>query len=504
MGRQVTPEEELKQKQCCGIKVSVQLWKRKKKKAKISQGLRAMTNEDMIAQLKQAEQEYSKAKKDHKNSRLKFLDTISANDIDCIKCNKAACEMGRIAKQATRRLASKSVTKVEVNGEECTSKQAMEEKLLEVNYAKIRASDDTVFMQQPLLSEFRYRENTLANDQVLDGTYEPHEATDPHAKILLEGLAMPAKIRAQCRAPPPRSPRTGISTDDHIKAWRKAKEMTSAGMSGLHFGMYEAHTRRCKLAELDASCRSVCYRAGFAYKRWRWGLDVQLLKRSMDYRIEKLRTILLLEADFNMNNKALRQDAMRAGERVGVHARDNLGGQKRMRAVEFSMNQLLTYNSIFGRRGRAILMSNNAAGCYDRIAHIIVNLALQRLGIPKPPLQSMLTTIQEMDHYVQTAFGDSDNSYGNYPEDPLPQGILQSNGAGPAGWFAISTVLINALHQTGLGYMTWSLIRRRMVKITCFAFVDDTDLIHSNDDPAVTPSLISEAQESLHTWECLL
>ena len=56
-------------------------------------------------------------------------------------------------------------------------------------------------------------------------------------------------------------------------------------------------------------------------------------------------------------------------------------------------------------------MSNDAKGCYDRIAHIVVSIALQRLGIPKPSVQSMLTTIQEMEHFICTAFGDSDTGY---------------------------------------------------------------------------------------------
>ncbi len=127
--------------------------------------------------------------------------------------------------------------------------------------------------------------------------------------------------------------------------------------------------------------------------------------------LTKLRTILLLEADFNMNNKVLGSDAMRSGERIKELAPDNYGGRRGLRVAEISMNQLLTYNSIWGRRGRAILMSNDAKGCYDRIAHIVVDLALQRLGAPGPALQSMIETIQDMTHHIRTAYGDSDSGY---------------------------------------------------------------------------------------------
>ena len=82
-----------------------------------------------------------------------------------------------------------------------------------------------------------------------------------------------------------------------------------------------------ELAELDASMRSVAYATGYSYRRWKRGLYVQLLKRSKDYRAEKLRTILLLEADFNMNNKMLGRDAMRSAESRGLLAKDNYGGR---------------------------------------------------------------------------------------------------------------------------------------------------------------------------------
>ena len=48
----------------------------------------------------------------------------------------------------------------------------------------------------------------------------------------------------------------------------------------------------------------MAYTTGFAYKRWKRGVDVQLLKEDDNYNPLKLCTILLLEADFNMNNKA--------------------------------------------------------------------------------------------------------------------------------------------------------------------------------------------------------
>ena len=95
----------------------------------------------------------------------------------------------------------------------------------------------------------------------------------------------------------------------------------------------------------------------------------------------------------------------------------------------------------------------------------------------------MIETIQEMEHHIRTAFGDSAEHYGNDPQELLPKGILQGNGAGPAGWSSISAILVETMKKEGFGFEAWSLIRQRALAITCFAFVDDTDLIHSNNDP---------------------
>ena len=61
------------------------------------------------------------------------------------------------------------------------------------------------------------------------------------------------------------------------------------------------------------------------------------------------------------------------------------------------------------------------------------------------------------------------------------------------------------MRKAGFGFSDWTLIHNRAFTITCFAFVDDTDLIHSNNDPNVsTAKLIQEYQEALTLWEGLV
>jgi len=182
-------------------------------------------------------------------------------------------------------------------------------------------------------------------------------------------------------------------------------------------------------------------------------VDVQLLKWAGNHQADKMRTILCLECDHNMNNKKIGRTAMWNGERANALAQDNLGGRKGMRAMEVSMNQHLSYNLIWASRARAVIISKDAKGCFDCIAHVVAILALRCLGVPRPALMSMIETIQEMRHHLRTAFGDSESSYGPNSTGPPPQGILQGNGAGPATWTAITAVLVKCMQSEGYGLM---------------------------------------------------
>jgi exonuclease III len=485
-----------------GKHIQTTLWERRKKEADM-QGIRVaeLSLHDLYQRRKAAIKAYREAKKKHEEHRIKHIKSMPEKERKRLLRVERQRRLARMAKSVNGKLASKSITKVEHEGQEFTTQADIEKILLAVNEAKVRASEHTPFMQGASLEDFGYRCNREAHEQVLRGEYELPEGCDNATAMVIQGLAKPREPQGKSSY----RPRTHITTDDHIRGWKRQKERTSGGMSGLHFGQYKAHAQERDLAAFDASMRSVAYTTGYSFRRWKKGLDVQLLKRTNEFKADKLRTILLLEPDHNMNNKVIGKDAMRAGERLQELARDNYGGRKGLRAAEVNMNQLLTYNSIWARRGRAVIMSNDAKGCYDRIAHTVVNLALQRLGVPKPALQSMLETIQEMEHHIRTAFGTSTATYGNDSDKPPPQGILQGSGAGQAGWASIVAVLTNNMKKEGFGYSAWTLIRQRAVTLACFAYVDDADLIHSeNDRKKTTKQMMERAQEALQLWEGML
>jgi hypothetical protein len=164
-------------------------------------------------------------------------------------------------------------------------------------------SEDTPFMKTPLLDNFGYLPNTDSVHQVLQGTYDiPHD-TDPHAALMLKELQ---KINPDKIATIP----TTLSVEEHVGAWKKQKELTSLEPSQLSFSHYEAASEDLSLATFDATLCSLPYHYGFAPTQWKMMTDVELLKKAMVYNVTKMRTILLMNPEFNINNKKLAQDVM--------------------------------------------------------------------------------------------------------------------------------------------------------------------------------------------------
>ena len=246
-----------------------------------------------------------------------------------------------VARAVSGKLAGGNVTTVIITDDdgqqqEVTTKTDIEAACLQCNKKKYCHPHNTPPLQPPIVNIFGYIGTMETVATVLNGTFQMPDEVDDYTKKFFTALRMPDAIRNN----PPSS--KIITTEEHIKGWKKAKEKTSSGISGLHFGIFKAHIEDPILAEFDASMRSIAYSTGFVYERWKKGVDVELLKRTLDKRVEKLRTVLLLEADFNMNNKHLSRQAMWLAEKYKVLSAELYGGRKKHRSIEVSWNQRMT------------------------------------------------------------------------------------------------------------------------------------------------------------------
>jgi hypothetical protein len=138
--------------------------------------------------------------------------------------------------------------------------------------------------------------DTLAAQQVLEGTYPCPEETDKGTKDLFDEIS---RLRSII---PKNSVDMAWTPEGWLASWQGKKEETSSSQSGLHFSHYIAGSCSPVIARHDSLKATICNKWGFSLDRWGNGLSCMLEKVEGCCLVDKLRSILLMEANFNANN----------------------------------------------------------------------------------------------------------------------------------------------------------------------------------------------------------
>ncbi len=126
---------------------------------------------------------------------------------------------------------------------------------------------------------------------------------------------------------------------------------------------------------------------------------------------------------------------------------------------------------------------------------------MRRLGAPLNAVKCMFGALQNAAHKICTAYGTSTQTHGQGRTPPY-QGLGQSNGCGPAGWAAVSTPIINMMRTAGYGFQMITALLVTLIAFVCYAFVDDTDVVHTAKDVNTTgEEILKEMQEVVDHWE---
>ncbi len=132
-----------------------------------------------------------------------------------------------------------------------------------------------------------------AAQQIVDGAHKYPSDLNQATRLLFEEAV------ATYAALSPSKIFTYITPEDFTHFWKMARERTRSSYSGLHFGHYIAASYYPDLSLLHVAKLSICARNGVPLAQWRKGLMVLLEKILGNVFVHKLRTICLLEANFN-------------------------------------------------------------------------------------------------------------------------------------------------------------------------------------------------------------
>ena len=494
-----------------GKRVSSRLISRVQKRAGLHVRTAELTLEDLKAKHEAAKTAWTAAKDDAGKQRQAFLErqaelytangrgdkatvvrTLMKREED-----KEAWRRVRWALKGTNKSGITHVIAPNPDGSRQTheTEEGIVHACIQANRKKYRQTQSTPFMTGQIAEDVGWDGMTDRADTILSGTYPLPAQTAAATAALIEALRKPAEARDWTEED------LTITLTAHKQGWARAKERTASGPSGLHFGMWKANATVDALAEIDRALRAIPYRTGYVLQRWKRGVDVELCKKEGNYNVERLRTIVLLEGDYNMNNKTMSRTLMRKAEADGTFAPEQYGSRNRHSAPSVSLNNRLTDDIMRQTRRGGAYVSNDAKSCYDRIVHSVLSLSLRRMGVAREPIRSLVHTMQQLHHHVKTAHGISDTGYSADEAATPMQGVVQGNAMGPAGWGAVSTPIIEMMRAAGHGFTHTGGTAATSANLVCFAYVDDTDLVHTWRQGVSAEDFLTEVQTVIDTWE---
>ena len=377
---------------------------------------------------------------------------------------------------------------------EITERKELEKAIITENLVKYHQTEESCpLLQDNVLDLIGKLGDGPAVAEVLEGNLQSFEGISANTIEFLRMMKRPDT---------PIDPLPSPTLKDFVDSWKIKKEHTSS--MGSHFGHYQAATRDELLACLLWIKMELPMVTGYSPKRHRQGTDCMILKKANSFDISLLRTIVLMDAEFNHLNSIVGRLAMHRAIDTGQLAREQYSRPGRTAAAH-ALNRRLIFDTQLTKRIPYSLAMSDLKSCYDRVVHAAVSLAFQRLGVPINVIVSMFDSIQRMTHRVRTAFGDSDETYGgdNIDDGYLlpPQGFNQGNGVGPSGWSIVSSVILAALREAGYGITFINAITKEAYQLAALAFVDDSDLIQEGETVELAYELMVQ---SMKFWEDMI
>ena len=360
--------------------------------------------------------------------------------------------------------------------------------------SRFKLARDSPFSSGKICADVGYLGDTLSAKAILEGTYEFPPDMDPHLRFLLEEahIVFSQKTTEEIS--------TFVSTDDFQYFWQRADEFIQSSYSNVHFGHYKAISHDRFLSSLQAAKLTLAAKTGIPLERWGSGLTVLIEKEFGNIYLEKMRAIVLLEADMNWLNKLV--FAKRMMDQAYDHGMvpNEQFARRGIQAAHGVLSKVLFCDMVRALHVVAGLPSVDLGNCYDAVSHPLASIALQAFMVPLAMVTMSLSVLQTMQFYLRTGYGVSERGYGGTVDDPT-FGLGQGNGMVPSGFQTVSTLMTRAYRRLGHAASfvgAWSGI---VFALAAIIYVDDTDLLLlSSSRQQSLPEFFEQAQAAVLDW----
>ena len=460
--------------------------------------------------LHQARRKYIEYTRRAKTARTAFLESLAAASAEAQNKPKSRilrrilhdeeqrCQ-NRSSQSIFKKTKRQNLDSIEVFHEgqwvEVTQPSQITEELRRMNDAKYSSTNDTPLMTPIYIDRIGYLGERDGAKAILNGTFTPPPDEDIATVQMLEAMFRPEDVSTLP---------TAITPLQYQEAWKRVKEGKSSSISGRHFGVYKAVCQDKYLLPIFTNAFNIPFVSGEPYERWSKFLSVMIPKASGSRQVDKLRSLVLGEADWNLGGRIhVNRGMMRQSELKNMLPAEHYGGRKHHRALDAVLNKRLVLDSIRLSRRPASILSTDAANCYDRMVHGYISLAAQRLGLPLSTISALLKPLQAAKYYIRTAFGDSNSYYGGARDVPY-QGTGQGNSSSSPFWLIVSSPLILLMTQDGFCASFLTAITLTFVTLTMIMYVDDNDIFIMSHTAHPVQDILQKTQRCIRRWRDLL
>jgi hypothetical protein len=335
-----------------------------------------------------ADTAYDKLKKHAPAYRYEFLCDRAANKSGEVPADaqKAAHRLLQQEKQRSvarhlKRILAKvqggAITRIEVLEDdeyvEKTAQADVESHTMAMCSARFWLTENTPLRVEPMCSALGpFAIDTVAARALLQGTYVVLEETDDYTREFLQSIQASAPLDPQSQLS------CEITKEDFQRYWKKPRERTSSSISGLHYGHYKAAATDDTLSKIHALMTELAVTGASPFAQSEMGLSCMLEKTAGVIKVEKLRAILLMEADFNFfNGLMFAGRMMQRAELLNRIPVECYGSRKNHEAIEVAVNRRLVADLLRQKRIPGAIASVDAESCYDWITHAAGSLCAQ-------------------------------------------------------------------------------------------------------------------------------
>ena len=181
-----------------------------------------------------------------------------------------------------------------------------------------------------------------------------------------------------------------ISTEEFQYFWKRIKEGTASFYSRIHYDHYKAAAHSGRISTFLSRKITLIAKTGCPPERWSYGLTVMLKKIAGIALVNKLRAILLMEADFNFHNKLIFGKRMVDAARSGGIIPAEQYADKQSTADGGSFDKILESDISRQKKLPLCIISTDTANCYDIVHHTILALLFLALGVDTGAIIAML------------------------------------------------------------------------------------------------------------------